>query len=87
MAPIDVIGGTGFTGLIDEVKIYNAPLTAAEVAAIMVVDGVNLNETSVELDAGSTFQIRATVISANSDKSVTYVSADQIGRASCRERV
>ena len=75
-SPIDVIGGTGFTGLIDEVKIYNAPLTEAEIAAVMVVDGVNLNAASVELNAGETFQIRATVVSSNADKSVTYQSAD-----------
>ena len=76
MSPIDVIGGTGFTGLIDEVKIYNAPLTEAEIAASMMVDGVNLNETAVELNAGETFQIRTTVVSADPDKSVTYTSAD-----------
>ena len=75
-SPIDVIGGTGFTGLIDEVKIYNAPLTAAEIASAMMIDGVNLNETAVTLDAGDTFQIKATVVSSNPDKSVTYVSAD-----------
>ncbi|MBQ7229516.1 MAG: Ig-like domain-containing protein, partial [Oscillospiraceae bacterium] len=75
-SPIDVIGGTGFTGLIDEVKIYNAPLTEAEIAASMMVDGVNLNETAISLDAGETFQIKATVVSGNPDKSVTYVSAD-----------
>ena len=75
-SPIDVIGGTGFTGLIDEVKIYNAPLTAAEIASAMMVDGVNLNETAVTLNTGDTFQIKATVISGNSDKSVTYQSAD-----------
>ena len=75
-SPIDVIGGTGFTGLIDEVKIYNAPLTAAEIASAMMVDGVNLNETAITLDAGDTFRIKATVISSNPDKSVTYVSAD-----------
>jgi len=54
MAPIDVIGGTGFTGLIDEVKIYNAALDAAEVAASMVLNGVNLSATAITLDAGST---------------------------------
>ena len=75
-SPIDVIGGTGFTGLIDEVKIYNAPLTEAEIAASMMVGGVNLNETAVSLNAGETFQIKTTVVSSNSDKSVTYVSAD-----------
>ena len=75
-SPIDVIGGTGFTGLIDEVKIYNAPLTAAEIASAMMVDGVNLNETAVTLNTGDTFQIKATVISGNADKSVTYQSAD-----------
>ncbi|MBQ2383920.1 MAG: Ig-like domain-containing protein, partial [Oscillospiraceae bacterium] len=55
MSPIDVIGGTGFTGLIDEIKIYNAPLTEAEIAASMMVNGVNLNQTAVELNDGETF--------------------------------
>ncbi|MBQ2383918.1 MAG: exo-alpha-sialidase, partial [Oscillospiraceae bacterium] len=76
MAPIDVIGGTGFTGLIDEVKIYNAPLTEAEIASAMMVDGVNLNETAVVLNTGDTFKIKTTVISSNPDKSVTYVSSN-----------
>ena len=31
LAPIDIIGGTGFTGLIDEVKVYNRVLTEAEI--------------------------------------------------------
>ena len=75
-SPIDVIGGTGFTGLIDEVKIYNAPLNEAEIAASMVVNGVNLNETALELYTGETFRIKTTVVSGNPDKSVTYVSAD-----------
>ena len=42
----------------------------------MMVDGVNLNETSITLDSGDTFQIRATVVSGNPDKSVTYTSAN-----------
>ena len=75
-SPIDVIGGTGFTGLIDEVKIYNAPLTEAEIASAMMVDGVNLNETAVVLNTGDTFKIKTTVISSNPDKSVTYVSSN-----------
>ncbi|MBQ7099015.1 MAG: Ig-like domain-containing protein, partial [Oscillospiraceae bacterium] len=75
-SPIDVIGGTGFTGLIDEVKIYNAPLTEAEIASAMMLDGVNLSDTAITLDAGDTYQIRTTVISFDPDKSVTYVSAN-----------
>lgn len=34
-APLEVIGGTGFTGLIDEVKIYAAVLTQQEINEIM----------------------------------------------------
>ncbi|MGN0335649.1 MAG: glycoside hydrolase domain-containing protein [Lachnospiraceae bacterium] len=34
-APIGIIGGTGFTGLIDEVKVYNAALTVEEVNEAM----------------------------------------------------
>ena len=38
IAPIDVIGGEGFTGMIDELKVYNGALNAAEVQASMKVE-------------------------------------------------
>ena len=75
-SPIDVIGGTGFTGLIDEVKVFNAPLTVEEIGTLMLVEGINLTEASVEINTGDTYQIEATVVSNNDDKTLTYVSAD-----------
>ncbi len=41
-APLEVVGGTGFTGLIDEVKIYNTALTAEEIAENMQINVVSL---------------------------------------------
>ena len=76
-APIDVIGGTGFTGLIDEVKIYNAPLTAAEVIASMQVEGINLSESSIEMWVGDTYTINANVVSNAEDKTITYSSDNE----------
>ena len=75
-SPIDVIGGTGFTGLIDEVKVFNAPLTTEEIATLMLVDGINLGVESVEVNVGDTYQIEASVVSKLEDKSLTYESAD-----------
>lgn len=73
-APIDIIGGTGFTGLIDEVKVYNAVLTEAEIAASMQVNGITIPETNVNLYIDNTYNIVATLISDKEDKTLTYTS-------------
>ena len=75
-APIDVIGGTGFTGLIDEVKVYNAVLTEAEIAASMAVKGITLSESNLELYTETTHKIVATLVSDKEDKTLTYTSLD-----------
>ena len=76
-APLEVIGGTGFTGLIDEVKIYNAVLTESEIAASMQIRGINLAETVAEVYIDETYQINALLVSDNADKTLTYTSADE----------
>lgn len=74
--PVDIIGGTGFTGKIDELKIYNKALNAAEVASCMQTKGLNLSETYKELNIGDTWQIVTNLDSDEADKTITYVSAD-----------
>lgn len=75
-APLDVIGGTGFTGLIDEVKIYGKVLDQNAVAALMLTEGLNLNETEVTVNLGETYQIQTNLISDQEDKTITYASSD-----------
>lgn len=74
--PIDVIGGTGFTGKIDELKIYNKVLTHAEISSIMQMEGLNIQETRKEMNIGDTWQIAVNLISSQADKTVTFTSAD-----------
>lgn len=75
-APIDIIGGTNFVGMIDELKIYNRALTAEEVMTSMQTEGLNLTETYAEILVGETYRINANLISDNEDKTITYVSSD-----------
>ena len=74
-APIDILGGEGFTGKIDELKIYNRALTASEVAAIMQVKGLNVSETSVNLNIGETYTITTDLISDEEDQTITFSSS------------
>ena len=41
-----MIGGTGFTGLIDEVKVYNRVLNESEILSAMKVKGLNIADTN-----------------------------------------
>ena len=75
-APIDFIGGRGFTGLMDEVKVYNRVLTDAEVAADMAITGLTVDQLNVTLKEGEKHQIHATLNTSESDKTITYTSAD-----------
>lgn len=74
--PVDIIGGTGFTGMIDELKIYNRVLTKAEIAGAMHVGGLNIMENRKEIDLGDTWQIALNLISEEKDKTVTFTSSD-----------
>lgn len=76
LAPIDVIGGTGFDGLIDEVKIYNRVLTPSEIVSDTLLPGLNLAETSKRLYAGDTYRIVWNLVSDQQDKTVTFLSSD-----------
>ena len=76
-APYDVIGGTGFTGLIDEVKVYNAVLTPIEIVASMQVDGINIRAEKVELYIDDTYSLNASVVTDKEDKTITYSSNNE----------
>ena len=40
LLPLDIIGGTGFTGYIDEIKVYNRVLNTSEINANMLLNGL-----------------------------------------------
>ncbi|KAB5608173.1 glycoside hydrolase domain-containing protein [Bifidobacterium jacchi] len=77
-APADVIGGTGFTGLIDEVKIYNRTLTADEVKASTLLPGLNLDPASVDVYVGESQILGVTLVDPKdgSSEDVTFTSVD-----------
>ena len=75
-APYDVIGGTGFTGFIDEVKVYNTVLTEAEIAASMQVKGINLAANAVKINLGETYSLNASVVTEKEDKTITYSTSN-----------
>ncbi|MDU7030633.1 glycoside hydrolase domain-containing protein [uncultured Robinsoniella sp.] len=74
--PADIIGGSGFTGKIDELKIFNRVLSAEEIAAIMQTKGLNIQETYKELNVGEHFAIQTNLISDQEDKTIVYTSSD-----------
>ena len=76
LLPLDIIGGTGFTGYIDEIKVYNRVLNASEVNANMLLNGLNLTETSKTMFINDTYQIQTNLISDNDDKTITYTSSN-----------
>ncbi len=75
-APIEVVGGIGFRGIVDEVKIYNRALTETEVAVSMLTNGLNIAESSVNMLVGETFAIDVDLLSDNDDKTITFRSSD-----------
>lgn len=76
LLPLDIIGGTGFTGYIDEIKVYNRVLSASEVNANMLLKGLNLTENSKTMFIDDTYQIETNLISDFDDKSITYTSSN-----------
>ena len=76
VAPIKVLGGRGFAGSLDDVKIFNRALTAQEIAIAKKTRGLNLNSYAEALYVGDTFAIEADLVSDESDKTITYTSED-----------
>ena len=76
LAPLGIVGGTGFDGLIDELKVYNRVLTQQEIAADMALPGLNIAETAKDVYIGDTYQISYDLVSDAADKTVTFTSSD-----------
>ena len=72
--PVDIIGGSGFEGKIDELKIYKRVLTANEIQESMMWKGLNISETKKELKVGENWQIATNLISDLEDRTITYTS-------------
>ena len=72
--PADIIGGSGFEGKIDELKIYKRVLTANEIQGSMMGKGLNISETKKELKVGESWQIATNLISDLEDRTITYTS-------------
>ena len=72
--PLDIIGGDGFTGYVDEVKVYNKVLSESEIVANMLTKGLNLVEHEKTLYIGDTYEIQTNLISDKEDKIITFES-------------
>ena len=72
--PVDIIGGSGFEGKIDELKIYKRVLTANEIQESMMGKGLNISETKKELKVGENWKIITNLISDLEDRTITYTS-------------
>lgn len=71
---IDIFGGTGFDGYLDEVKIYRRALTEEEIRSDMLTSGLNLSEKNKTLYIDETYQIDTSLITTASDKTIHYSS-------------
>ncbi len=76
LAPIDIIGGNGFSGYIDELKVFNRVLTKSEIKANTLVSGINLTESKKEIYIDDTYKIETNLVSDEEDKTITYTSSN-----------
>ena len=77
VAPLDILGAEGFTGDIDEVKIFNKVLNQDEINEQMRLKGLNLNATSANVMIEKTYQITTDLVSDKDNKEITYTSNDE----------
>ncbi|WP_461810935.1 glycoside hydrolase domain-containing protein [Faecalimonas sp.] len=75
-APIDVIGGEGFEGKVDDLKIYNRALTQEEVKESFKTKGLNLSATEITLIEGQQYAIETDLVSDHDDKTITFTSSN-----------
>ncbi|MPQ43151.1 glycoside hydrolase domain-containing protein [Clostridium tarantellae] len=73
-APLKVIGGRNYIGAMDEVKVFDKPLSKAEIDEIRKLPGLNVNTKYVEIMEGETSQLKVELISDNEDKTITFNS-------------
>ncbi|MGL5379693.1 LamG-like jellyroll fold domain-containing protein, partial [Clostridium sp.] len=72
--PLKVIGGRNFVGAIDEVKVYNQPLSKAEVDELRKLPGLNVTPEYAEVMVGEEVKINAVLIGDYEDKTITFES-------------
>lgn len=75
-APIEVIGGEGFEGKVDDLKVYNRALTPEEVKESFKTKGLNLSATDVTLTEGQKYEIETDLVSDNDGKTITFTSSN-----------
>nr|WP_243281476.1 glycoside hydrolase domain-containing protein [Clostridium sp. D53t1_180928_C8] len=75
-APLAFIGGRGFVGEVDEIKVYNRALTAEEVIEAKAVNGLNVDSNYKEVYVNEKVQIIADLISDKVDDKVVFKSKD-----------
>lgn len=76
ICPADILGKSDFTGTVDDLKIYNAELSAAEIATDRLVTGLNLSVTSKTMDPDTDWQIPAFLVGIDESTPITYESLD-----------
>ncbi|MGL5379704.1 glycoside hydrolase domain-containing protein [Clostridium sp.] len=76
-APLKVIGGRNYIGAIDEVKVYDRPLSKSDVDEIRKVPGLNVNTKYIEFKVDEKYQIEAELISDHEDKTIKYISDNE----------
>ena len=76
-APLNVIGGRNFAGIIDEVKVYNKALSVSEISELKKVNGINVDSDFQEVLVGNSFKITAELVADVQDTTLIYTSLDE----------
>lgn len=75
-APLNIVGGRGFVGELDEIKVYNRALTQEEVNEAKIVSGLNVTPKYKEINVGDKTKINVELVSSNEDKAIEFTSED-----------
>ncbi|GAB6167820.1 Ig-like domain-containing protein [Clostridium carnis] len=75
-APLKIIGGRGFIGELDEVKIYNRALTLSEISEVKAINGLNVDSNYKEVLVGEKTKIIAELITDKDNKTVEFTSSN-----------
>lgn len=87
-APLEVIGGFGFKGSLDELKVFNRELSGEELRSEMLVKGLNVINHYLELFIGDSTEIVFDLVTDQEDKKITFRSeAPEIAKVDEKGRV
>ena len=76
-APLEFIGGRGFVGQLDELKVYNRALTAEEIIEAKAVNGLNVDTNYKEIYINESVQIIAELISDKAEDNIIFTSDNE----------